>query len=75
MTSTHHLTLQNKEGDTVSVANLAELPSDEEIEEIASMGPEFSPIVGEIDEDIDQRLDLHNIKVDCTAQLCQIYAP
>ena len=43
--------MQNEEGDTVSVANLAELPSDEEIEEIASMGPEFAAIEGEIDED------------------------
>ena len=48
MTATRHSTLQNKEGDTVSVADLSELPSDEDI---ASLGPELAAIEGEIDED------------------------
>ena len=40
--------LQNKEGDTISVADLTDLPSDSDF---VSLGPEIAAIEGEIDED------------------------
>ena len=40
--------MQNKEGDTISVADLTDLPSDSDF---VSLGPEIAAIEGEIDED------------------------